>query len=171
MKVIKCSDDTYALIADHAAQRRLSLSQAVGELVSERVVSPEYVEDMALPVETVREVVRQELQRNIGEAEVAAAAHERVHRLKDQQIAEKKQQIAEMDRQIEEMRGRQLFHSLAEAVAHAKSGTCQTCKTALEDFGESVARKTLTEISDKAVLALVIDRGLMPETIRIQLPD
>lgn len=62
MKVLRCSDDTYALIADHAGQRRLSLSQAVGELVSERVVGPDYAEEMALPVETVRQVVREELQ-------------------------------------------------------------------------------------------------------------
>lgn len=68
MKVLRCSDDTYALIADHAGQRRLSLSQAVGELVSERVVSSDYVEDMALPVESVREVVREELERTLGDA-------------------------------------------------------------------------------------------------------
>ena len=68
MKVLRCSDDTYALIAEHAGQRHLSLSQAVGELVSERIVSPNYAEDMALPVESVREVVREELQRTLGDA-------------------------------------------------------------------------------------------------------
>jgi len=68
MKVLRCSDDTYALIADHAGQRRLSLSQAVGELVSERVVSPDHLDEMALPVESVREVVREELQRTLGDA-------------------------------------------------------------------------------------------------------
>jgi len=66
MKVLRCSDDTYALIADHAGQRHLSLSQAVGELVSERVGGSGYAEDMALPVETVREVVREELQGALG---------------------------------------------------------------------------------------------------------
>lgn len=69
MKVLRCSDDTYAIIADHAGQRRLSLSQALGELVNERVVSPEYAEDMALPVETFRDVVREELQRTFGDAD------------------------------------------------------------------------------------------------------
>lgn len=67
MKVLRCSDDTYALIADHAGQRHLSLSQAVGEMVSERVVEPEYAEDMALPMETVRQVVREELERTLGD--------------------------------------------------------------------------------------------------------
>jgi len=68
MKVIKCSDDTYAIIADHAGQRRLSLSQSVAELVNERIVTPDYAEDMALPLESVRDVVRDELQRTLGDA-------------------------------------------------------------------------------------------------------
>lgn len=68
MKVLRCSDDAYALIAEHAAERRLSLSQAVGELVSEKVASPEYIEEMALPVESIRQVVQKELQRTLGDA-------------------------------------------------------------------------------------------------------
>lgn len=68
MKVIRCSDDTYALIADHAGQRHLSLAQAVSELVGDRVISPEYAQEIAQHAETVREVVREELDRTIGEA-------------------------------------------------------------------------------------------------------
>ena len=68
MKVLRCNDDTYALVADHAARTHLSLAQALNDLVSEKVGSAEYADEVALPIETVREVVREELQRTLGDA-------------------------------------------------------------------------------------------------------
>lgn len=120
MKVVKCSDDTYAQIADHADQRHVSISRAVSELVSGRVATPEYFEQMALPLEAVREVVREELQRNLRDV-VGTVTEGCVEcRSKDRDLADREHRIQELEAQIEEDKRVQDFGFFAEFVVHAK---------------------------------------------------
>ena len=59
MKVIKCTDEVYDQVAAHASERGITLTRAVGELVVGQV-------DMELPVDKVREVIKEELEVRLG---------------------------------------------------------------------------------------------------------
>lgn len=171
MKVIRCSDDAYALIADHAGQRNLSLSQAVGELVTERVSSPDHLKDMALPVEAVREVVREEIQRTLEGVKATVNDECFDCKLKDRDLADSGKRIVELNDAIALAKLAHRFASFAEAMDHARTGTCAPCKEFLTEIGEAVARATLENVDDKVLLQLCIDREVIPQEIIIELPE
>ena len=56
VKTVRCSDDSYALIAERASQRRIPLAQAVDELVSGQL-SADYGMQLGLGVEEVAAVM------------------------------------------------------------------------------------------------------------------
>jgi len=79
--------------------------------------------------------------------------------------------VDDLGEKLRQTERRHAFGSFAEVLAHAKSKTCSDCSQSFEDLALLHARTTLTEIDDKALLELAVQRGVLPETIRIQLPD
>jgi len=60
MKVVRCNDDTYSLILEHAAQRGCNITRAVDELVTGQLSSEQNVQSSGDP-EELRTIVRGEL--------------------------------------------------------------------------------------------------------------
>ena len=91
-------------------------------------------------------------------------------KFKDRDLADRDREITQLKESVAAVQESHRFGSFPEVLAHAKGGTCGTCKTSLEELAEGMARTTLTELDDKAVLELAIQRGVMPETIKVELP-
>ena len=92
-------------------------------------------------------------------------------KFKDRDLADRDKEIVKLTAEAAAVQESHRFGSFPEVLAHAKSGTCATCKTSLEDLAEGMARTVLTELDEKAVLELAIQRGVMPETIKIEVPS
>ena len=91
-------------------------------------------------------------------------------KFKDLELTNNVKEITDLGSQLEEEKAKHAFGSFPEVLAHAKGGSCPSCKTALESMDEDMARTTLTEIDDKTLLALAVSRGVLPETITVQVP-
>lgn len=92
-------------------------------------------------------------------------------KLKDRDLVDRDKRITDLTTELEGEKKAHAFGSFPEVLAHAKSGSCPGCKTALEELAEGMARTTLTELDDKALRDLAIQRGVMPETIKVEIPS
>ena len=71
MKVVRCSDDAYAQLAEFAASNRLNLAQSVDRAVECLVRDVDESPDMEAVVNDLREVIREELHATLGDSSEA----------------------------------------------------------------------------------------------------
>lgn len=87
---------------------------------------------------------------------------------KDLKILDLDRQLSDVQAQLEEAKN---SHTrFAVAVGHAKEGDCDACIHDLQQLSEDTIGKALERLSNKALLAMVIARGIIPETIRVEIP-
>ena len=87
-------------------------------------------------------------------------------KLKDRDIQDRDKTIAELEKQAEPK-----DPNLAAALAHAQAGGCSSCSTTLQEFTKDLVAKAIPELSDEAIRALAIERKVIPDTIKVEIPQ
>ena len=97
-------------------------------------------------------------------------------KLKDRDISDRDRDLVSRDAKIQELtqslEGERKTHDrLGPLLVHAKDGSCANCNADLREHNEAVIKGALEKIDPKVLHDLALAGGVIPQTIKVTIPD